>query len=172
MVLVTARGNPLGIRTMADLARQGIRVTRVTGDSDLATRRSVEFIRKAAALEGAPEMGQRIIDKAPADPSHPRTVPMMVAEVATGRADAGVVYFSAAVAERNSLEILRFPATVNLSGDIRNAATVPATAGNPEAAIDFVRYLLGEEGRGILEAAGQPPVAPPLFEGSVPAELQ
>ena len=172
MVLITAQGNPQGIRNMADLAREGVRFTRVTGDKDLATRRGMEFIRKVLAREGKPELAQEIIEKAAIDPANPRTVPQMIAEVVTGRADAGVVYFSAAIAERKNLDIIRFPATVNLSGDIRNAATVPATARDPEAALKFVQFLLDTEGKAILEATGQPPVAPPIFDGAVPAEFQ
>jgi len=172
MVLITAKGNPRGIRNMVDLCREGVRFTRVTGDKDLATRRGMEFIRKAVAREGKPELAQEIIDKAAVDPAKPRTVPRLIAEVVTGKADAGVVYFSAAIAERENLEIIRFPATVNLSGDIRNAATVPATARDPEAALNFVRFLLSAEGKAVLEATGQPPVAPPIFEGTVPAEFQ
>jgi ABC-type molybdate transport system substrate-binding protein len=172
MVLITAKGNPQGIRNMFDLAREGVRFTRVTGDKDLATRRGMEFIRKVLAREGKPELAQEIIEKAAVDPANPRTVPRLIAEVVTGKADAGVVYFSAAIAERENLDIVRFPVTVNLSGDIRNAATVPATARDPEAALNFVRFLLSVEGKAILEATGQPPVAPPIFEGTVPAEFQ
>lgn len=172
MVLITAKGNPLGIAKVVDLAGEKIRFTRVTGDKDLATKRSVDFVRKAAALEGKPDLAQGIIDKAAVDPAKPRTVPQTIAEVVSGRADAGVVYFSAAVAEKEKLEILRFPATVNLSSDIRNAATVPATAKNPAEALKFVRLLLLAEGKAILESTGQPPIVPPIFSGNVPAELK
>lgn len=172
MVLITAKGNPLGIAKVVDLAGEKIRFTRVTGDKDLATKRSVDFVRKAAALEGKPDLAQGIIDKAAVDPAKPRTVPQTIAEVVSGRADAGVVYFSAAVAEREKLEILRFPATVNLSSDIRNAATVPATAKNPAEALKFVRLLLLAEGKAILESTGQPPIVPPILSGNVPAELK
>jgi ABC-type molybdate transport system substrate-binding protein len=171
MVLITARGNPRRIGKMVDLAREDIRFTRVSGEKDLATRRCIEFIRKAAAQEGHPEQAQRIIDKAAVDPVAPRTVPMTVAEVVTGSADAGIVYCSAAVAQRDKLEILRFPARVNLSDDIRNAATVPATAKAPVAALAFIRFILSEEGKAILLSSGQPPISPPLFSGSVPPEL-
>ena len=42
--------------------------------------------------------------------STPHTVPQTIADVVSGKADAGVVYFSAAVADKDKLEILRFPA--------------------------------------------------------------
>ena len=49
--------------------------------------------------------------------------------------NAGVTYYSAAVAARNELDIIRFPASVNLSDKILNAASVPGTAKNPVAAL-------------------------------------
>ena len=43
MVVITAKGNPLGIRELGDIAKPGVRVARVTGEKDLATARTVEF---------------------------------------------------------------------------------------------------------------------------------
>ena len=172
MVVITAKGNPLGIRQVADLARPEVKFVRVTGEKDLATNRTMEFLKKAAALEGRPELAQKIIKGAVVDPSKPNTVPDTVRAVKEGKANAGVVYYSAAVAARNDLEIIRFPASVNLSDKIRNAASVPGTATNGKVAMDFVRFLLSAEGQSILKETGQPPVVPPMQRGDVPAELK
>jgi molybdate transport system substrate-binding protein len=172
MVLITAKGNPQGIKRLIDLTKKEVRFTRVAGEKDLATKRTIDFIWNVATLEGKPDLAQGIIDRAAVDPAKPHTVPQTIADVASGKADAGVVYFSAAVAEKEKLEILRFPAMVNLSSDIRNAATVPATAKDPATAVKFVRLLISDEGKALLEATGQPPVAPPIFNGNVPAELK
>ena len=172
MVLITAKGNPLGIRKVIDLAGEKVRFTRVTGEKDLATKRTIDFVRNVATLEGKPDLAQGIIDRAAVDPAKPHTVPQTIADVVSGKADAGVVYFSAAVADKEKLEILRFPAGVNLSGEIRNAATVPATAKDPATAVKFVRLLISDEGKALLEATGQPPIAPPIFNGNVPAGLK
>jgi molybdate transport system substrate-binding protein len=172
MVVITAKGNPRGIRQIADLARSGIKFARVTGEKDLATNRTIEFLKKAAALEGKPDLAQKIVDGAVVDASKPNSVPDTVRAVKDGRADAGVVYYSAAVAAKNDLDIVRFPAGVNLSDAIRNAATVPGTARDEKAAKDFVKFLLSEEGRNILQATGQPPVSPPAWKGTVPPELK
>jgi len=172
MVLITAKGNPQGIKRLIDLTKKEVRFTRVTGEKDLATKRTIDFIWNVATLEGKPDLAQGIIDRAAVDPAKPHTVPQTIADVVSGKADAGVVYFSAAVAEKEKLEILRFPAMVNLSSDIRNAATVPATAKDPATAVKFVRLLISDEGKALLEATGQPPVAPPIFNGNVPAELK
>ena len=172
MAVVTAKGNPLGIRQAADLAKPGVRFVRVTAEKDLSTNRTIEFLKKATALEGKPELAQKIIDGAPADPAKPGSVPETIRAVKEGSADAGVVYYSAAVAARNDLDIVRFPAGVNLSDAIRNAASVPGTAANEKTAMEFVKFLLTEEGRNILQATGQPPVVPASWKGNVPAELK
>jgi molybdate transport system substrate-binding protein len=172
MVVITKKGNPLGIRQIADLARADVKLVRVTGEKDLATNRTIEFVMRAAAEEGKPELSQMIVDRAAADPAKPAGVPDVVAAVREGRADAGVVYYSAAVAARNDVEAVRFPASVNMSEAIRNAATVPGTAKNPQEALAFVAYLLSAEGRRILQESGQPPVVPAIGHGPVPIDVR
>jgi molybdate transport system substrate-binding protein len=172
MVVITAKGNPLGIRQVADLVKPEVKFVRVTGEKDLATNRTIEFLKKAAALEGKPELAQKIIDGAMVDPSKPNSVPDTIRAVREGRANAGVVYYSAAVAARNDLNIIRFPAGVNLSDSIRNAASVPGTAKNEKDAMAFVKFLLSLEGQNILKKTGQPPVVPAIRKGNVPAEIK
>ncbi len=172
MVVITGKGNPLGLRQVADLARPGVRFVRVTGDKDLATGRTIEFVKRATAQEGKPGLAQTILDRAPVDAAKPTGVPDVVAAVREGRANAGVVYYSAAVAARNEVDAIRFPASVNMSEAIRNAATVPGTARNPQDATAFVAFLLSPEGQRILQDTGQPPVVPAIRNGAVPADLR
>jgi ABC-type molybdate transport system substrate-binding protein len=149
----------------------GVTFARVTGEKDLATNRTIAFLQKAAALEGQPTLAQKVIDNAAVDPAKPNSVPDTVRAVRDGRASAGVVYFSAAVAARNDVDIIRFPASVNLSDEIRNAAAVPGTAKNEKAALDFVKFLLSVEGQNILKDTGQPPVVPAIRKGDIPADV-
>ncbi len=172
MVIITEKGNPLGLRRVADLARPEVRFVRVTGEKDLATNRTIEFLKRAAALEGKPELAQKIIDSPLVDPSKPTTVPDTVRAIKEKRANAGVVYYSAAVASKADLHILRFPASINLSDQIQNAATVPGTARERELATRVVEFILSPEGRAILEETGQPPVVPPVRKGDVPTALK
>ena len=171
MVVITAKGNPLGIRQVVDLARPGVKFIRITGEKDLGTGRTVEFVKRATKLEGKPELAQQLIDAAIVDPSKPTGVPDVVRAVREGKANASVVYYSAAVAARNDIDIIRFPAGVNMSEAIRNAASVPGTAKNPKEATDFVRFLLSPEGQRILSETGQPPVVPAIRKGNVPTEI-
>ena len=172
MVVITTKGNPMGIRQVADLVKAEVKFVRVTGEKDLATNRTIEFLKKAAVLEGKPDLAQKIIDGAMVDPSKPNSVPDTIRAVREGKANAGVIYYSAAVAARNDLDIIRFPAGVNLSDSIRNAASVPGTAKNEKDAMAFVKFLLSAEGQNILKETGQPPVVPAIRKGNVPAEIK
>jgi molybdate transport system substrate-binding protein len=172
MVVITPKGNPAGVRTVQDLAKPGVKFVRVTGEKDLGTGRTVEFLKRAAAAEGKPELAQRIVDSAIVDAAKPTGVPTVVRAVRDGTADAGVVYYSAAVAAGGDIEIIRFPANVNMTEAIRNAASVPGTAKNPKEATEFVAFMLSGEGQSILARTGQPPVVPALRVGAVPPEVK
>jgi len=172
MTVITKRGNPLVIRQIADLARPDVKLARVTGEKDLATNRTIEFVMRAAAQEGKPELAQLIVDRATADPAKPAGIPDVVAAVREDRADAGIVYYSAAVAARNNVDAVRFPASVNMNETIRNAVTVPVTATNPQDALAFVAFLLSAEGQRILQDSGQPPVVPAIGHGPVPIDVR
>jgi len=171
MVVITRKGNPHDIHGIADLAKPDLKFVRITGEKDLGTGRTVEFLNRAAKAEGKPELAQQVVEKAPDDPAKPNSVPATVAAVREGKADAGIVYYSAAMAARNDIEIVRFPARVNLSEAIQNAVTVPGTAKNPKEAVELVRFILSSEGQDILAKAGQPPIVPPTRKGNLPAQL-
>ena len=168
MVVITAKGNPQGIHVIADLVRPGVTFVRITGEKDLGTGRTIEFLKRAATLEGKPELAGKIVDAS----GKQNSVPDTVRAVREGNANAGVVYYSAAVAAKNDLDIVRFPASVNLSDSIQNAAAVPGTAKNPKEATEFVRFILSADGQKILLDTGQPPVVPALRFGDVPADLK
>jgi molybdate transport system substrate-binding protein len=172
MVIITAKGNPLGVKRASDLARPGLRFVRVNGEKDLATARTVCFLQRATSAEGEAAVAQKIIDGAVGEPGKPVTVPGAVDAVRQGKADAAVVYYSAAVAARNDVDIVRFADNVNMSEAIRNAATVPGTASNVTDATAFVVFLMSPEAQAILKDTGQPPVVPAIRTGAVPAEIR
>jgi ABC-type molybdate transport system substrate-binding protein len=171
MVVIVGRGNPLGIHEVSDLLQPQVRFVRVNGEKDLATGRTIEFVKRATAKEGKPELASKIVDSALIDPAKATTVPEVVAAVRDGKANAAVVYYSAAIAARNDIDIIRFPDSVNLSEAIRNAATVPGTARNAKEATELVRFLVSTEAQAILQRTGQPPVVPALRKGAVPAAI-
>ena len=144
----------------------------MTGDKDLATGRTIEFVKRASALEGTPELAQKVIDGAMADGATAMNVPGVVNAVRQGTANAGIVYYSAAIDAHGDVDIVRFPESVNLSEAIRNAAVVPGTARNVDEALEFVSFLVTPEAQVILRDTGQPPVVPAIRLGAVPAAIR
>ena len=45
-------------------------------------------------------------------------------------------------------------------------------AANQKAALELVKFVLLEEGQGILKETGQPPAVPAIRKGDVPAEVK
>jgi molybdenum ABC transporter molybdate-binding protein len=172
MVVIVEKGNPLGIRRAEDLAKPDIKFVRVTGDKDLATGRTIEFISRIAKSGGKPELAQIVINKNVNDPSKPTSVPDVVRAVQEGKANAGVVYYSAAIAADGQVDVIRFPDSVNMSEAIRNAACVPGNAKNPSGGMDFVNFLLTPEAQNILKETGQPPIFPAIRRGNVPPNIR
>lgn len=164
LVVITKKGNPLGIKRMTDLVKDRVAVARVSGETDMGTDRTIEFVQNASTNEGNPDLAQQIIGRA----IKAGTVPGVLQAVQTGKADVGIVYLSAAVSTAGDVDIIYFPAAVNLSQKIVNAITIPGTAKNVKAADNFIKFLLSAEGRQILKKAGQPPIVPPIMEGNVP----
>ena len=167
LVIITKKGNLLGLKKMTDLAKAGVKLARVTGEKDMATNRTIEFIKSAATAEGKGDLSQKIIDGAIKE----NTIPDVLKAVKSGKADAGIVYLSAAVTVSDEADIVTFPAKVNLSETIRNVVTIPGTAKNIGAANEFVKLMLSQEGRQILKKTGQPPIVPPIREGNVPGDI-
>ncbi len=52
--------------------------------------------------------------------------------------------------------------------------TIPESAPRPDLAIEFLKFLLGPEGQGIMKATGHPPLVPAVSEqaDALPAELR
>jgi molybdenum ABC transporter molybdate-binding protein len=167
LVVITQKGNPLGIRKMTDLSTNGVVLARVSGENDMGTNRTIEFVLNAATDEGHAEQAQQIIDNA----VKAGTVPGVLEAVQSGKANTGIVYLSAAVSIADKVDIIYFPAKVNLSKKIVNVVTIPGTAQNVKAADSFIKLMLAAEGRQILQKTGQPPIVPPIKEGIVPFDI-
>jgi molybdate transport system substrate-binding protein len=167
MVMMIPKGNPLAIHGVRDLLRPVIRLVRVAGEKDLATYRTVEFIRKAANKEGMPEIAEGIIESA----VKTYTIPEAIQSLKDNKGDAAIVYLSTAIAERQRFDYISFPDSINLSDQIRNVLSIPSTSRNWEAAMDYIHFVLSPVGRDILKSAGQPPLFPFIKEGLIPSEL-
>jgi molybdate/tungstate transport system substrate-binding protein len=49
--------------------------------------------------------------------------------------------------------------------------TVPKKGDNPDMGLEFVKFVVGEQGQKIFTDNGQPPIVPPAGSGNVPEEL-
>ncbi|NLI90990.1 MAG: molybdate ABC transporter substrate-binding protein [Peptococcaceae bacterium] len=167
MVIVTKKGNPLGIKQVSDLAKADVKLARVNSATDMATARTVTFVTKATEAEGQKDLAKKIIDGA----TSVDNIPAAIKALQDGSVNTAIMYYSSAVTIQNDFDVLRYPADVNLSSEIRNAATIPGTAGQKEAAAKFISLILSPEGQEILKKTGQPPVVPPIKDGNVPPEI-
>lgn len=136
LTIVVAADNPLGIRTLADLARPDVIL--VMAAEEVPAGRYAREVLRAADVEVSPASLE--VD-----------VRAVLARVSLGEADAGIVYVSDAAAAGDV-------ATVDISA----AQNVPVTymaailrhAPNPRAARAFVGYARSQHGQAILRRHG------------------
>ncbi|GDX90720.1 hypothetical protein LBMAG46_07250 [Planctomycetia bacterium] len=135
--LVVRRGNPLGIRSVADLLRDGIRLVQANPDAAAVGKVSRQVLTK-----------QGIWDAVNAATDGFRTTVNDVAnDVEVGAADAGIVY-EVVLYGRPELE---FVDVVELEGATSQVSMGVTTAcSQPAAALHFARYVSAED-RGLEE---------------------
>ena len=129
--------NPAGVRTLADLAEPGV---------DLVVC-APEVPCGAAAQAVAEEAGVTL------DPvSEEQSVTDVLGKVASGEADAGLVYVTDVVAAGDAVRGIDFPE----SGSVVNGYPIATVAGSDEPGLaeEFVELVLGEEGQRLLADAG------------------
>ncbi|WP_119033375.1 molybdate ABC transporter substrate-binding protein [Gordonia rubripertincta] len=137
LVIVTARGNPLGIGSFADLAKPG--VTAVVCQSAQPCGAATDVVEKNTGIT---------VDAA----SEEQSVSAVLTKVTTGQADAGVVYVTDARAAGDQVAMVTDPAF----SDVVNAYPIAAVDGADHGQLgsQFVDLVLGETGQRILRDAG------------------
>src|SRR5579859_1132363 len=137
--IAVAKGNPKSIHSLADLARSGLVI--VLAD------RSVP----------AGNYAQQILTKAGVtvhSASFEQSVSSVLAKVAIGDADAGIVY-SSDITTNNRVDGVPIPGDQNLVAEYPIA--VLKSASNSAGAKAFVDYVLSRDGQAALMAAGFQP---------------
>ena len=146
LAIVTPAGNPAGIQSAADLGREGLLL--VLAQSEVPVGR---YGRESVCLMATDTAtyGEGFIERVAANVvSEEEDVRDVLANVALGEADAGIVYVSDAAAAGNQVQVIDIPDEVNV------IATYPVAvlAGGDEAlGSTFVAYLLSEDGPAMLE---------------------
>jgi molybdate transport system substrate-binding protein len=134
LALVTAPGNPLGIGGLEDLAREDLVVV-LCGPEVPAGR----YARAALAAEGV------LVRSASDEPS----VRAALQRVRLGEADAAVVYATDAAAAGESVHAIALADPPGLRVEYPIVALDDSTAASA-----FVDFVLGPEGRAVLQAHG------------------
>lgn len=137
LAILVARGNPRGIRSLADLGGSGLAVV-LCAPQVPCGRLAVAVLVRAGVDARARSL----------EPN----VKGVVAKVVLGEADAGLVYATDVRAAGSRADGVEIPAEQNLVTGYP-VATV-RSAPNPEAAARFVDLVTSEEGRAVLGAAG------------------
>jgi molybdate transport system substrate-binding protein len=153
LAIVTPADNPADIQSAADLGKDGVLLVLAQPEVPAGryARESVCLMATDNATYGAGFVEQVAANVV----SEEEDVRDVLAKVALGEADAGVVYVSDAVAAGDQVHVVEIPDEVNA------IATYPVAilAGGDEAlGSAFVSYLLSEEGQAMLERYGFQPV--------------
>ena len=140
LVMITPPGNPARVRSVADLARPGVRLAIGAADSSIgrATRAALAQLGAEAALAN-------IVREAPGcggddDIGRAR------------RCRCGIVYASQAHALGK--RSIRSPIPASAQPVISDAAAVLVSAPHPASAQAFLAYLIGPNGRAYLSQFG------------------
>jgi molybdate transport system substrate-binding protein len=153
LVVVIPRGNPADIQDASDLGKVGVRLVLAQPEVPAGGYTREVICRMAA---DASTYGHDFVERVAANVvSEEEDVRNVLAKVALGEADAGIVYVSDAVAAGDQVDVVDIPDAVNV------IATYPVavlTGGDEALGSAFVAYLLSEEGQAMLERFGFQPV--------------
>jgi molybdate transport system substrate-binding protein len=153
LVLIVPADNPAGITSLADLAKDGIKIDLAATDVPAG-----QYARQSFCLAGqdTATYGEGFVDKVGANVvSEEDNVRAVVTKVSTGEADAGIVYVtdvSGQLAE--GTQTIPIPTEVNVVAKYPLAAVI---GGNATLAQAFIDYVLGPEGQATLQSFGFQP---------------
>jgi molybdate transport system substrate-binding protein len=140
LVIITPTDDPAGVSTLQDLAKPGVQV--VLGAEGVPVG---DYARQLLdENELTDEVMPNVVSNEPDDAS-------VVAKVASGEADAGIVYASD-IASRGDVRGVPIPAQQNVTATYPIA--VVRGSANSDAASSFVTYVTGSQGEATLQQFG------------------
>jgi molybdate transport system substrate-binding protein len=148
LVIVVPTGNPAGIESPADLAREGVRVV-AAGPEVPITRYTTEAIANLGALEGYPAgFVEAVVSNTVSEEDNVRAV---LTKIELGEGDAAIVYVTDA-ASSDQVETVAIPDEANVPATYA-AVTVGAST-QPALAASFLDFITGPEGQAVLAGYG------------------
>jgi molybdate transport system substrate-binding protein len=150
LVVIVPAGNPAGVKTLADLADEGLAFISALPDVPIRVFTD-EMLAKAAA---DPAYGVDFQEAVMANlVSEEGNVRQLAAKVALGEADAGIVYKSDLTLDiSDQVQVIEIPEELNVIAVYPIATTNDSD--NPELAQAFVDLVLSDEGQSVLDEWG------------------
>jgi molybdate transport system substrate-binding protein len=140
LVLVVPRSNPARIESVADLARNGVKL--VIGAEGVPVG---DYTRKVLESLGQTDVLRNVV-------SEEEDVRSVLGKVAQAEADAGFVYATDVRAAGDDVRAIELPASAQAR--VEYEAAVVSSSTRADAARAFVNQLLGKDAQRILREAG------------------
>lgn len=165
LVVIFPKDNPAGVTGLKDLAKSGLKLVLAAKEVPVG-QYALDFMTKASADPAFGTAFQEDVLKNVV--SYEDTVKVVLAKVALGEADAGIVYTSDVTGEdAGKVGQVDIPDGPNV---IASYPIAPVTESkNSEAAQAFIDFVLSPEGQAILAKYGFVPAAEPA--GGSPATI-
>ena len=149
LVVVTPADNPAQLASLLDLAKPGIKIVLAAKEVPVG-QYALDFLDKA---EAGGSLGAGYKDAVLANVvSYEENVRSVLAKVALGEADAGIVYTSDAAVSKDEVQQIEVPDALNTIAAYPIATL--SDSPNPELAQQFVNYVLAPAGQQVLEKYG------------------
>jgi molybdate transport system substrate-binding protein len=154
LVVITPAANPGGLAALQDLSRPGLKIVFAAKEVPVG-QYSLDFLEQAAQDASFPlAFKDGVLANVV---SYEDNVKAVLAKVALGEADAGIVYTSDAAGDPASqVKVLEIPNSLNVIAGYPIAAVSGST--HPVQAAAFVALVLSSEGQDILAKYGFLPV--------------
>ena len=166
LVAIVPRTNPARIGGLGDLARRGTKIV-LAAEAVPAGKYSRETLARLASAEGFPkDYDRRVLANVV---SQEENVKSVAAKVQLGEADAGLVYQSDVTPS-----VAHYVRVFEIPDPYNSIATYPIavlkSAGNAQAARDFIALVTSARGQAVLQRHGLLPAAAPApaAEGTRP----
>ena len=162
LVIVVPDGNPAGIETPADLAKDGVRVVAALPEVPI-TKYTTEVLANLAGLEGYPDgFAEAVTANTVSEEENVRAV---LAKIELGEGDAALVYVTDALSSEG-VDTVAIPDAANVL--VTYAAVTVGASSQPALAADFLEFLVGPEAQAVLASDGFVPVAGAPSESPAP----
>jgi molybdate transport system substrate-binding protein len=162
LTIVVPSGNPAGIESPADLAREGVRVVAALPEVPI-TRYTTEVVANLAALEGYPEGYARAVTANTV--SEEENVRAVLTKIELGEGDAAIVYVTDALSSAG-VEAIPIPDEASVLATY--AVVTVGSSTQPALAANVLEFLVGPEAQAVLESGGFVPVAGTASESPAP----